>query len=232
VGKRAEAGIRLKEEVNTNAIDWLYQNGNRQRSPIPTHIAWNLDVGNYNNDNGVEEESNDSFRHVRVPDMSGLTQNYWLQIGDTGLTTQEQDKPYYYRWNKPGTIIHAWLDKANNKVAVTITVSASKKEQVGVQSTHGHVRHLRVLLRPGMLDLSKQVSVQMVDQVVTVEAKQPPSQPVVLQSVALDAGTRGSVEVKKVIKDTLARNDPNLVFVADIVLTRGKDGKWAASAST
>lgn len=85
--KRAEAGIKLKEEVNTNAIDWLYQNGNRQRSPIPTHIAWNLGVGNYNNDNGAEEESNDSFRHVRVPDMSGLTQNYWLQIGDTGLTT-------------------------------------------------------------------------------------------------------------------------------------------------
>ena len=66
---------------------------------------------------------------------------------------------------------------------------------------------------------------------VTVEANKPPSLPVVLQSVALNAGTIGNAEVENVIKATVVRNDPNLVFVTGILLVRGNDGKWSASGS-
>ncbi|KAK4211088.1 hypothetical protein QBC37DRAFT_20022 [Rhypophila decipiens] len=210
----ASLGITPAEVENTNTIDW--PNNKKSRNPTPTKVFWDLGVGNFNDQQPKEEkdrywQSSDNFRFVRPSDFHGLTQNYWLAIVPPPPATSAS--PAYYHVHKPGTSIMGQLDRANNKVMIAVTGETEDDINFGV----------RVLLRPGVLrDLSQSIAVEIKTTIARPEKK--------VTSAVLDVGPR-LVESERVIKDTLVRNDPSLVFTSDIILVKevvGGTTTWSA----
>ncbi len=116
-----------------------------------------------------------------VKNLSAKSRNYWLDIGVDNYPTTSK------------TVVQSRLDKTKNKIQV---LDAKK--------------YLRILLRDGMLDLSKSISVEIGGQTLNINV--------------------GIAENATVINGTLVRNDPNLVFTADIILIQGAGG-WTATTS-
>ncbi|KAM7221335.1 hypothetical protein V8F06_003303 [Rhypophila decipiens] len=200
----ASLGIRHAEVENTNTIDWL--NNYKSRNPTPTKVFWDLGVGNFNDQPKEEKDrywqSSDNFRFVRPSDFHGLTQNYWLAIVPPPPPATSASPSAYYHVHKPDTSIMGQLDRANNKVMIAVRGETEEDLNFGV----------RVLLRPGMLrDISQSIAVEIKTTIARPEKK--------ATSAVLDVGPR-LVESERVIKDTLVRNDPSLVFTSDIILVR------------
>ncbi|KAM7191048.1 hypothetical protein V8F20_009480 [Naviculisporaceae sp. PSN 640] len=206
-------GITHAVVDTTNPIDWLKSMGSR--NPTPTKVMWDLGVGNFSPrtiyKNSNDRDSNDNFIYVGASDLHGLTQNYWLalvplpSIGELPV-------------QRPGTSILGKLDKANNTVILEVTGETAADLIFGI----------RILLRPGMLrDLTQNICVH----VTTIVDYPRKSGRKYTFTVRRDVGPRSTVS-ERVIKDTLVRNDPNLVFTSDIILFKdnapGSLLKWSA----
>ncbi|KAM7201161.1 hypothetical protein V8F33_003573 [Rhypophila sp. PSN 637] len=108
-----------------------------------------------------------------------------------------------------------WLDIGDGtRLTTGVPIVAGmddKTNTITIYST-GNMSYLRILLRPDMqVSIEKDITVQIYSQDNTTQAPQ------IITPIRIGWSTN-------VINDTVARNDPSLVFCSDIVLTKDSNG--------